>query len=634
MIALIASACSTDSAPGPKAVRSADERCRSVEAADHFYAENAAFEDRRTVDIPKGKPRDGLDAQMLERASTELARTDGAMSFLVIQDGALVWERYFNGSKATHANNIHSASKAILQLVLGRAIEEGKLALDDDIREHLPAELVPDDAPTLTVEHLATMSGALAWQENVSEERMDQDASYVRQILELEQTGPPGKAFGYNTGLTQLLSAVITEATGVSLCEYAHREVLAQIGVTVDHWHTDPDGYSAGGHSVFLTPRELARIGQLVLDESDNRVDGGPPGSWVKRSLAPTWDIGCRGPSESVAYGHLWWRLNINDMKVWKAEGFGGQSMFIVPATRTVVVLTTDTHASHPTVLDHTALLSNFVLQLPQGGRCAGFDAYRADIDGSDVTRLTDHISMDMWGAPSPDGEHIAFQTTRDANWEIYSTDELGRNAKRLTTHPGMDSFPAWSPDGGRIAFGRSGEAEGIYTMDADGGNVRRVTEGRDVTPAWSPDGDRIAFSRAGAEPDDSDTLMVVDTEGGDATSLGDDLGGSAPSWSADGERLTFFRGDAIYTARADGSSVRKIAEGRHPRFLPDTSVVFAARGGRDGTWRIARWRDGALTTVVDTPQDDLLPLPSRDGEWLTFAAAPKGARGGSGASE
>jgi CubicO group peptidase (beta-lactamase class C family) len=642
ILALIASACSSGGDdPGPKPIRPADDRCTSTEAADHFYAENAAYEDSDLMDLPTETPDAAFDRRRLERASKELARTSGAMSFLVMHNGELAWERYFNGSRPTHANNIHSASKAILSLALGRAIEDGKLALDDDIREHLPSRLVPDTAPALTVRDLATMAGGLAWEENVTEQRLEQDRSYVRQILELDRTVEPGESFAYNTGLTQLLSAVIAGATGTSVCEYAHRQVLTPIGVSVDHWHTDPDGYHSGGHSVFLTPRELARIGQLVLDESESRLDGGPRGSWIKRSLARTWDLGCRGPSESVGYGYLWWRSNINDVKIWRAEGFGGQSMYIVPSTRTVVVLTTDTHASHDDVVDHTALVTNLVLEIPEGGGCAGFDVHRVDLDGSDLERLTYRASMDLWGAPSPDGERIAFESTRDGNWEIYVTeadrsDDLdGKDPQRLTTDTRVDSFPAWSPDGTRIAFSRDGDGGGIFTMDVHGGDLRRLTTGRDLTPSWSPDGNRIAFGRAASEPKDQpDTLMVVDADGGEARPLIDELRGAAPAWSADGRRLAFFRDDTVYAANADGTSVRRIAEGRHPRFLPDGSLVFGALGGRGGTWRIVRSHDGKISTVVDTSQDDLLPMPSRDGRWLTFAAAPKSARGGSGASK
>jgi len=247
---------------------------------------------------------------------------------------------------------------------------------------------------------------------------------------------------------------------------------------------------------------------------------------------------------------------------------------------------------------------------------------------------------MDLWGAPSPDGERVAFQSTRDGNWEIYVTDsdqptDVGETDRsvRLTVDARMDSFPAWSPDGDRIAFSRSGEGGGIFTMDAEGRAVRRVTEGRDQTPAWSPDGDRIAFGRASDGSDGPDTLMVVDSEGGDARPLGD-LRGAAPAWSSDGRRVTFFRDDTVFIANADGASVWEIAQGRHPRFLPDGSLVFGARGGRAGTWRVARWNNGDVTTVVDTIEDDLVPMPSHDGTWLTFASAPKSAREAAGASE
>lgn len=637
---LIASACTGSSEPEPpdKPIQQADDRCASEESAG-FYAENAAYVDPDIPDIPTGDPPDfRLDEKALRAASAELARTSGAMSFLVMSAGKLVWERYFNGSRATHANNVHSVAKSLLSLVVGRAIENDALSLDDTIQEHLPAALVPRDAPAITVRDLLTMSGGLEWEENVTEMNFDRDESFVRQILELDQIDEPGERFSYNTGLTQLLSAVIAEATGGSTCEFAHKELFAPIGVTVDHWLTDPDGYHAGGHSMFMTPRELALVGQLVLDEGEGAVDkdGGPAGSWLQRSLAGTWKLGCRGPRQRVSYGYLWWRTDFYDVKAWTAQGFGGQSMFIIPATQTVIVLTTDTHVQHTDVLEHGMILANLIRPdgLPTPDGCEAFELYRADIDGGNIRRLTDHVAMDLWGAPSPDGGRIAFETTRDANWEIYTSDEDGDHVQRLTARAQADSFPDWSPDGRRVAFSRDGpDDEGIYTMSADGKDVQRLTEGKDLTPSWSPDGGRIVFGRArgGDEPDD---IHVIDADASPGEErLLRDLRGGAPDWSPDARHLTYSRDEAVYIAEVAGGAERRVADGRHPRWLPDGSLVFATPDGADGTWQIVRWLDGEIETVVDTAMDDLLPIPSADGAWLTYASAPKSARGGSGAS-
>ena len=112
----------------------------------------------------------------------------------------------------------------------------------------------------------------------------------------------------------------------------------------------------------------------------------------------------------------------------------------------------------------------------------------------------------------------IAFVSQRDGNAEIYVMDADGGNLRNLTNHPGGDWSPSWSPDGKRIAFvsQRDGNAE-IYVMDADGGNPQNLTNnpGRDSSPSWSPDGKRIAFhSDRDNDRDHNIEIYVMDADG------------------------------------------------------------------------------------------------------------------------
>ncbi len=120
------------------------------------------------------------------------------------------------------------------------------------------------------------------------------------------------------------------------------------------------------------------------------------------------------------------------------------------------------------------------------------------DADGSNVQRLT-HTPVREGGsfAPewSPDGQKIVFDSTRDGNFEVYVIDADGSNVQRLTHNDKVDARPAWSPDGQRIAFHSSRDGMGtrgrgdveIYVMDADGGNVERLTFNNhpDAHPVW-----------------------------------------------------------------------------------------------------------------------------------------------------
>jgi hypothetical protein len=274
----MATSCADEDAGGE--ILPADEVCSETrtEEVDGFYAINDTYVDQ---DIPAwevASPAEvGLDAAELEAAAGNLALSEDVASLLVVRHGKLVFERYFNGSEATHANNVHSLSKSILSAVAGIAVAEGQFQVEDPISGLLPKDLTGDSGD-ITVGSLLTMAGGLDWAENETEHEIEGDHSHVAAVLARPRIGPSGSEFLYNTGLTQTLSAVLAENVGDSLCRYTHDRLLEPLGIDVDHWKVDPDGYHAGGHSVFLTPREVAVFGQLILQQ----------GVWEGHQLIPS----------------------------------------------------------------------------------------------------------------------------------------------------------------------------------------------------------------------------------------------------------------------------------------------------------------------------------------------------------
>jgi len=151
----------------------------------------------------------------------------------------------------------------------------------------------------------------------------------------------------------------------------------------------------------------------------------------------------------------------------------------------------------------------------------------------------------------------------------------------------------------------------GIWTMDAQGKNLVRLTAGRDDAPAWSPDGEQIAFARAGR--DGKSAVWVMNADGSDARKIIDE--GSSPAWSADGTRIAFevLLNDrwTIFSVARDGSDDRLMTEGRFPAFSPDGTRFAYELGDERRLFLGTLGPDGLSRSAgrVDTPGEAGLPL-------------------------
>ena len=225
----------------------------------------------------------------------------------------------------------------------------------------------------------------------------------------------------------------------------------------------------------------------------------------------------------------------------------------------------------------------------PDGKKIA-FSSYRnggniqifvMDSDGQHPIRLSDGAN-DKNPAWSPDGQKIAFTGYRDeglpgAVWtiQIYVMDSDGKNRKRLTNGPANNLVPSWSPDGQRIAFvSTRHEATEIYVMNADGSKQERLTNNRvdDDYPSWSPDGQKIAFSSslvfAGFDVQEGDyEIYLMDTDGSNRRKLTDNVvQDTHSSWSPDGrliayESWTIKKPKEIHLITAEGEYLMRLSE-------------------------------------------------------------------------
>jgi CubicO group peptidase (beta-lactamase class C family) len=267
---------------------------------------------------------------------------------VVAKNDRIVAEGYFNGFGAESHHDLRSASKSITSALVGIAVDQGRLAVDDLIAQHVPHfdsyAKMNDFKRSITVRDLLNMQSGIACddQDPVSpgnEENMYGTRNWTKFLLDLRAAHAPGTYTQYCTAGVVLLGNIVAYATGVPLDEFAATYLFNPLGISDILWRRSPDGRAAGGGGMHLRPRDAAKIGKLFLDD----------GAWNgARILSDTWvqdsqqrittiDLS-RGPD---GYGYLWWKRSflVRDtmQESFYAEGNGGNFIIVLPAERLVV---------------------------------------------------------------------------------------------------------------------------------------------------------------------------------------------------------------------------------------------------------------------------------------------------------
>jgi CubicO group peptidase (beta-lactamase class C family) len=290
-------------------------------------------------------------------------------SVVVVRNGRLVFERYFEGEdtargsrpigmvsfKPDSLHDLRSASKSIVGLLYGIALAAGRVpAPEDRLMPSFPeyADLAADpERARWTLHHVLSMTMGTEWDESLpyynpanSETAMDDAPDRYRYILDRPIVTEPGKRWVYNGGATALLGRLIARGTGKSLHDYAREALFDPLGIGPTDWYADRRGELIAASGIRMTPRDLARIGELTLRGG---VWGGRsvvPAEWVARSTSPVVHI-----AEERQYGYQWYNLDFtletptmprSNQRLWNASGNGGQRLTVFPGLELVVVTT------------------------------------------------------------------------------------------------------------------------------------------------------------------------------------------------------------------------------------------------------------------------------------------------------
>lgn len=275
-------------------------------------------------------------------------------SCVISQQGQPVFEHYRNHRTATEIAKINSCTKSILSALICIAMDQGKVPKPETpVTEFFPKLTRDKDSrkQEITLQHLLTMSAGFSWTEFGGEKsfpRMTRSPHWVNFVLEQPLLHPPGEKMEYNSGCSQLLSAILARTTGMSTERFAELFLFEPLGIEHHYWEFDPQGVHTGGFGLNLSPTDMLKFGELYLNHGV--WDSRPLISRDLVELSTQPSIPVEAPYRG-SYGWHWWTdTYFNDsnipadspMSYYYARGYGGQYIYVIPSIQTVVVLSDD----------------------------------------------------------------------------------------------------------------------------------------------------------------------------------------------------------------------------------------------------------------------------------------------------
>ena len=341
----------------------------SIGTAILYPRRAAAFEWRAVPPAEAGFASDiesRLDKIIAEK------RVWGLHGIVVARSGKIALERYFEGPDEEWGRSIgrvafgpetlhdlRSVTKSVLGLLYGLALAQGKVpAPERPLLEAFPeyADLATDPRhKRLTVAHALTMTLGFEWNENIpyqdpnnSEILMEKAPDRYHYILSRPFMAEPGTRWIYGAAATTLIGRLIVKGTGQSLPDFARENLFDPVGIGPTGWSKGFNGEPVPSSGLRMTPRDLPRIGQLILNGGKWEGRQVVPADWLERSSKPYVAV-----DESRRYGYFWYVGELQygsppnrPIAHWiGAFGYGGQCLFVMPELDLVIAITAGNYA-------------------------------------------------------------------------------------------------------------------------------------------------------------------------------------------------------------------------------------------------------------------------------------------------
>jgi CubicO group peptidase (beta-lactamase class C family) len=296
-------------------------------------------------------------------------------SVLIVKNGKLVLEDYFYGHARNKTHSMMSVSKSITSILIGIGKDQKKIGgVDKKIYEFFPyyKNIRWDDPKDeIRLRHVLTMAAGLDWNDwdypdtdpRSTSQAMIRSDDWIKFVLERKALDPPGKNFVYNNGLTMLLGAILKNTTGLYADQFAEKYLFDPLGISDFSWQKLPDGNIITAWGLKLRPRDMAKIGYMMLKNGKWKGKQIVSSTWVEESTKAhvKKDI-----LLGSGYGYQWWRgrtlINNKRIETFYAAGKGGQYIFVCPALDLVTVFTSKPYDHPMGELQPQIIMLNYII--------------------------------------------------------------------------------------------------------------------------------------------------------------------------------------------------------------------------------------------------------------------------------
>jgi CubicO group peptidase (beta-lactamase class C family) len=291
--------------------------------------------------LPRSTPESQGVSSAGIRAFVEAAdkQVNSMHSFMLVRHGQVVAEAWWAPESADKPHVLWSLSKSFTSSAVGFAVSEGRISVDDLVLTFFPEDAPPEPSnhlKAMRIRDLLTMTVG-----HQSEVFLRDKTEWTRAFLAHDVPHKPGTHFQYNTPATYMLSAIIQKVTGQTVRDYLKPRLFEPLGISDPVWEESPEGISLGGYGLFVRTEDIAKFGQLYLQQGQWQGKQLLPAEWIAEATSKQVSNGS-DPSKDweQGYGYQFWRCRHG---AYRGDGKDGQFCIVLPELDAVIAITANT---------------------------------------------------------------------------------------------------------------------------------------------------------------------------------------------------------------------------------------------------------------------------------------------------